>query len=403
MSQRRNEDPRHRGYGSPHEGSQQDQSPQPGGSQIGGWSEQPGGQASPGSQQHTQYSGSSGQYGGIPSGPAGSPYGTPYARSYGDEQPYGSQPTSYGGNPGRPQSGSPSADTGGAPYGQYGGEYGQYGQSGEQAGFRGQDPGRFQQPQRGPGPQRWGQGDFGFPQQGRDAAPGPGRERGWNAQDFRGFDQERENERRYGGHYGAVDDPSRIRDYGDRDTARSAGAYGQPDEGRPRQDWNPQRAWNQRSREDQQQRSEARDWGTYGYPNRDDIYSQHSAGQGSQPQPQPHSQPHHDPDYHQWRAEQLQNFDSDYQNWRQERYRKFSEEFNDWRRRNASQRNAVPSAQTSAGGPDTEKAQASTRAALGGAAAGSEGGDLTEQQAGSARPQATPQPGSKAQTTPQSK
>ena len=47
-----------------------------------------------------------------------------------------------------------------------------------------------------------------------------------------------------------------------------------------------------------------------------------------------HGQPgqhHHDPDYHQWREEQIRNLDNDYQSWRQDRYRKFSDEFNTWR------------------------------------------------------------------------
>lgn len=37
---------------------------------------------------------------------------------------------------------------------------------------------------------------------------------------------------------------------------------------------------------------------------------------------------HHDPDYDQWRSEQLRNLDKDYEDWRKERYSKFSEEFN---------------------------------------------------------------------------
>lgn len=39
----------------------------------------------------------------------------------------------------------------------------------------------------------------------------------------------------------------------------------------------------------------------------------------------------HDPDYQQWRTEQLRNLDNDYENWRADRYKKFSEEFNTWR------------------------------------------------------------------------
>lgn len=38
-----------------------------------------------------------------------------------------------------------------------------------------------------------------------------------------------------------------------------------------------------------------------------------------------------DPDYHQWRSEQVRRLDDDYRSWRQDRYKKFSEEFDKWR------------------------------------------------------------------------
>lgn len=44
-----------------------------------------------------------------------------------------------------------------------------------------------------------------------------------------------------------------------------------------------------------------------------------------------HQHHHIDPDYHQWRREQIQNLDSDYDEWRQQRYSKFADEFNSWR------------------------------------------------------------------------
>ena len=43
-------------------------------------------------------------------------------------------------------------------------------------------------------------------------------------------------------------------------------------------------------------------------------------------------QHHHDPDYQQWREQQLRNLDEDYQSWRGERYKKFSDEFDSWRK-----------------------------------------------------------------------
>jgi hypothetical protein len=38
-----------------------------------------------------------------------------------------------------------------------------------------------------------------------------------------------------------------------------------------------------------------------------------------------------DPDYRQWREQQMRELDRDYAQWRQERYAKFSEEFDRWR------------------------------------------------------------------------
>lgn len=43
------------------------------------------------------------------------------------------------------------------------------------------------------------------------------------------------------------------------------------------------------------------------------------------------AQGHHDPDYQQWRQEQMRLLDEDYQSWRQERYQKFADDFNTWR------------------------------------------------------------------------
>ena len=43
------------------------------------------------------------------------------------------------------------------------------------------------------------------------------------------------------------------------------------------------------------------------------------------------SQGGYDPDYQQWRNEQMRNLDNDYESWRADRYKKFSDEFNTWR------------------------------------------------------------------------
>ena len=63
-----------------------------------------------------------------------------------------------------------------------------------------------------------------------------------------------------------------------------------------------------------------------GYPGyRDDN------GQGSYGQQQA-ARPHYDPDYHQWRNEQLRGLDDDYHAWRSERYNNFTQEFDAWRK-----------------------------------------------------------------------
>lgn len=41
---------------------------------------------------------------------------------------------------------------------------------------------------------------------------------------------------------------------------------------------------------------------------------------------------HHDPDYQQWREEQIRALDEDYKAWRDERYSNFSNEFGEWRK-----------------------------------------------------------------------
>jgi hypothetical protein len=46
---------------------------------------------------------------------------------------------------------------------------------------------------------------------------------------------------------------------------------------------------------------------------------------------------HPDPDYQQWRNEQLERFDDDFEAFRRERYGKFADEFNTWRSNRANQ------------------------------------------------------------------
>lgn len=65
-------------------------------------------------------------------------------------------------------------------------------------------------------------------------------------------------------------------------------------------------------------------------------------------------QEHFDPDYQQWRDEQMRSLDEDYRNWRQERYGKFSEEFSTWRKNRDSNRPSEGGG-TSGGNKDRNK------------------------------------------------
>lgn len=67
-----------------------------------------------------------------------------------------------------------------------------------------------------------------------------------------------------------------------------------------------------------------------------------------------------DPDYHEWRAEQMRQLDKDYALWRQERYRKFAEEFETWRRQRFSGEHRPGARSTASGfrGPTSGNANA---------------------------------------------
>lgn len=49
----------------------------------------------------------------------------------------------------------------------------------------------------------------------------------------------------------------------------------------------------------------------------------------------PHEEPF-DPDYDQWRSEQMRSLDDDYRAWRNDRYKRFAEEFNAWRNKRSA-------------------------------------------------------------------
>ncbi|MES2980318.1 MAG: hypothetical protein V4731_18005 [Pseudomonadota bacterium] len=73
-----------------------------------------------------------------------------------------------------------------------------------------------------------------------------------------------------------------------------------------------------------------------------------------------------DPDYYQWRSEQMRKLDRDYEQWRQERYQKFSEEFNRWR----SQRDAPASSSSAASSQPEPRGRSSRSNSAGGGSAG---------------------------------
>jgi hypothetical protein len=69
---------------------------------------------------------------------------------------------------------------------------------------------------------------------------------------------------------------------------------------------------------------------SYGAERAEDCYGRQGYGQGAWQEEHEHEQHRFDPDYLQWRAEQIRELDNDYQRYRQERYKKFCEEFGSW-------------------------------------------------------------------------
>lgn len=79
-----------------------------------------------------------------------------------------------------------------------------------------------------------------------------------------------------------------------------------------------------------------------------------------------------DPDYHEWRAEQMRQLDKDYALWRQERYQKFAEEFETWRRhRFSGEQRPAPGARAGAAGPSFPPAARSSASGFRGPGFGS--------------------------------
>jgi hypothetical protein len=135
----------------------------------------------------------------------------------------------------------------------------------------------------------------------------------------------------------------------------STGGYGSSNFGPdrdPGDDWNTRQAWRDEPRYrgdpapggNERRRST---WGrspTAGRPGNPDwhglpVEDAHRAGHadaGRFAQGQ-RGQSYHDPDYHQWRYEQIQRLDRDYEEWRRHRYQRFADEFDAWRSNRAGQ------------------------------------------------------------------
>ncbi|GHC88886.1 hypothetical protein GCM10007320_36150 [Pseudorhodoferax aquiterrae] len=160
----------------------------------------------------------------------------------------------------------------------------------------------------------------------------PGYMRNPGYQGYGSRDERRGGE--YGGYGGA--------DAGYRNQSYRQGGYGY-DEGRD---------WNRTYGSDEDRYGHERyQGGSGGYRSNTGPYagSQTYGGYGDQLgygsyQGGRQQQHHHDPDYQQWREQQLRNLDEDYQSWRGERYKKFSDEFDTWRknRQSGEQKNDLP-------------------------------------------------------------
>ncbi len=136
----------------------------------------------------------------------------------------------------------------------------------------------------------------------------------------------------FGGHYGADDNYPGSRQYGGLDALAYGRGHGGDYETNTRGDeyYNPQTHSREHWAGDSVGAHES------GRPQHLDLgfsprgvsgdYERSSATRGQ----------HHDPDYLQWRGEQMRGLDDDYQAWREERYANFSNDFGEWRKNRKS-------------------------------------------------------------------
>ncbi|KQP21990.1 hypothetical protein [Pseudorhodoferax sp. Leaf267] len=168
-------------------------------------------------------------------------------------------------------------------------------------------------------------GRFGAPDVHNQPSGGYGGASSYGHQDRQRYDpyQGRQGNQGYGG-YGTQDFDQ---GYRSQDQRRGYNPY---DQGQPQAGY-----WGQ---EDQRDRGRFQG-GSGGYQSNTGAYagaqnyggSSDQLGYGSNQGGGRH-QGHWDPDYQQWRDEQVRNLDNDYHSWRGERYKKFSDEFSEWRK-----------------------------------------------------------------------
>ena len=130
-------------------------------------------------------------------------------------------------------------------------------------------------------------------------------------------------------------------------------------------DWNSGSHGSRASRENQRWHTQDRDAG-YGQPSdwggyqssREALGQEHYGDGGRQGNwvSGQGGQSYHDPDYHQWRSEQVRQLDRDYDQWRQHRYQRFADEFDEWR----SNRDKNPGGDASQRGASTKASDTSS-------------------------------------------
>jgi len=160
---------------------------------------------------------------------------------------------------------------------------------------------------------------------------------------------------RSGAHYGGRDQNHRanLNDHGDRTAWQPAhepmgdprrSQYGETDYGvyGPRYDSGYPRNASHVGDASGHGRSQYQDG--YGYERGDDRYGRQGYGQSDWHQEHEREQHRFDPDYLQWRAEQIRNLDNDYFCYRRDRYKQFVQEFDSWRRNRESSSGASGSA-----------------------------------------------------------